>query len=116
VSACGSLGTGLGHFEYPLGVAVEASGNVYVTDTGCPDCGTNNANNRVEKFTNDGRFIRSWGSYGTRDGQFDIPIGIAVEPSGTCMCVAETICACKCSHRAGRAMRVARMARRPRAL
>jgi len=39
--AWGSQGFGLGQFNYPAGVAVDSSGNVYVADTG---------NNRVQKF------------------------------------------------------------------
>lgn len=35
-------------------------------------------NNRIEKFTQEGVFLREWGSSGTGDGEFDIPIGIAV--------------------------------------
>ena len=37
----GSDGSGNGQFEYPDGIAVDSSNNVYVTDDG---------NNRVEKF------------------------------------------------------------------
>jgi len=42
---------------------------VYVTDQG---------NNRVQKFDNDGTFLSSWGSDGTGAGQFNSVTGIAV--------------------------------------
>ena len=50
----------MGQFENPWGVAVVASGNVYVSDGGCELCQTDNNNNRIEKFPNDGRFITTW--------------------------------------------------------
>ena len=44
-----------GTFNEPWGVAVGPDGSVYVTDTW---------NHRVQKFTADGRFIKTWGKYG----------------------------------------------------
>ncbi len=44
-----------GTFNEPWGVAVGADGSVYVTDTW---------NHRVQKFTAEGEFIKSWGQYG----------------------------------------------------
>jgi DNA-binding beta-propeller fold protein YncE len=38
----GTFGSGVGQFLYPSGVAVDASGNVYVSDVN---------NNRIQKFT-----------------------------------------------------------------
>jgi DNA-binding beta-propeller fold protein YncE len=46
---------------------------VYVVDTD---------NNRVEKFDSNGNFITKWGSNGTADGQFDNPMGIAIDSPG----------------------------------
>ena len=45
----GSLGAGEGQFSGPHGIEVDAEGNVYVADTG---------NNRVQKFTSEGLFLR----------------------------------------------------------
>ncbi len=69
----GSYGSGDGQFYGPYGIAVDASGNVYVTDSG---------NNRVQKFTSNGTFITKWGSQGSEDGQFSGPDGIAVDANG----------------------------------
>src|SRR3989304_2205896 len=69
----GSFGIGDGQFQYPQGVAVDPSGNVYVADFG---------NNRIQKFTGSGAFITKWGSLGSGDGQFDEPVGVGVVPSG----------------------------------
>jgi hypothetical protein len=82
VTAWGTLGSGDGQFNDPNWVAVDASGNVYVSDAGCELCETENANNRIEKFTNDGRFITTWGSYGLGDGQFNLPLGLGADSNG----------------------------------
>ena len=62
-----------GQFNTPFGVAIDSSGNVYVTDSG---------NNRVQKFKNSGTFIRTWGSEGSANGQFNAPFGVAIDSSG----------------------------------
>lgn len=71
VTSWGSSGTGNGNFDGPWGVAVDSSGNVYVTDT---------LNNRVQKFDSSGNFLTSWDTYG---GGFSLssPHGIAVDSS-----------------------------------
>jgi len=69
----GSQGSGEGEFSNPMGVGVDSSGNVYVSDDG---------NDRVQKFTSTGTFLTQWGSYGTEDGEFDGPQGIGVDSSG----------------------------------
>ena len=73
VTKWGSSGSGDGQFNYPYGVAVDSSGNVYVADT---------TNNRIQKFSSEGTFITKWGSVGSGDGQFYYPTGVAVDPLG----------------------------------
>ncbi|HTZ65686.1 MAG TPA: NHL repeat-containing protein [Solirubrobacteraceae bacterium] len=90
-----SKGAGAGELLRPTGIAVnEASGDVYVVDTG---------NNRLERFSASGDFISAWG-WGVSDGksefevctngckagvagegvaQFDAPEAIAVDNSGS---------------------------------
>ena len=68
----GTDGFAPGQFDSPAGVAVDRAGNVYVADTN---------NNRVQKFSSTGRFIRQWGSMG--DGLLRGPTDVAVDPQGT---------------------------------
>ncbi|MBM4122297.1 MAG: hypothetical protein FJ249_06870 [Nitrospira sp.] len=63
-----------GQFRSPWGIAVDAQGDVYVTDTG---------NQRVQKFDREGNFITQWGGFGGGDGQFNFPYGIVVDARGS---------------------------------
>ena len=69
----GDFGSGDGQFNRPQSLAVDASGNIYVADSG---------NNRIQKFTNTGVLITAWGTWGSSDGRFSNPQGVAVGPSG----------------------------------
>ncbi len=73
----GSAGDGNGQFQDlngPTHVAVApTSGHVYVTDVG---------NDRVQEFTSTGGFVRAWGSTGVDKGQFQNPVGVAVDADG----------------------------------
>ena len=72
VSTEGKLGLE-GVFWGPRAIAIDAEGNLYVTDTG---------NKRVQKFSPEGKFLGQWGGFGTGDGQFDEPVGIAIDKEG----------------------------------
>ncbi len=69
----GREGRGDGEFNTPVGIAVDLSDHVYVTDR---------YNGRIQKFTSDGMFVTKWGSRGTGDGQFREPHKIAVDDQG----------------------------------
>ena len=70
ISLWGTFGvTDPGQFNLPQQIAVDDERNIYVTDTG---------NSRIQKFTNGGEFLSSWGTYGVNDGEFQSPVGIAI--------------------------------------
>ena len=52
--------SGTGQLLYPLGVATDASNNVYVVD---------NSTDRIEKYDNNGIFLSQFGSTGLGPGQ-----------------------------------------------
>ncbi len=61
-------------FHYPTNVAFSSAGEIYVSD------GYGNA--RIHKFTSDGKLLLSWGEPGAGPGQFHVPHGIAIDPTG----------------------------------
>jgi len=69
----GGPGSGDGQFNWPLGVAVDATGNVYVADGN---------NFRIQKFSSAGVFLAQWGSFGSGDGQFSNPTDVAIDATG----------------------------------
>lgn len=66
-------GSGVGQTGAQYGIAVDASGNMYVSDSG---------NDRVEVYSAAGTFLREFGSSGTGDGQLGFPGGVAVDSTG----------------------------------
>jgi hypothetical protein len=62
-------------FQRPTDVAWDAAGNIYVAD------GLGNA--RIAKFDKYGKFVKSWGSMGTAQGQFNAIRGIAIDSKGS---------------------------------
>jgi DNA-binding beta-propeller fold protein YncE len=61
-------------FQRPTDVAWDAAGNIYVAD--------GYGNDRVAKFDKSGKFIKSWGSKGAAQGQFNSVRGIALDAQG----------------------------------
>ncbi len=74
----GRAGKDPGQFLAPEGLALDQSGNVYVGEYG---------NNRVQKLAASGDPVASWGATGGRGGagpgEFNWPVGFAIEPSGS---------------------------------
>ena len=79
----GVAGDGEGEFDFnrtpgdpgnSLGnIAFASDGSFYVADS---------ANKRIQHFSADRAFVTAWGSFGTGDGQFSDPIGVAVGSNG----------------------------------
>lgn len=62
-----------GQFINPTYATVDASGNVYVSDT---------MNSRVQQFDASGKYIKTFGGLGDAWGRFDKPKGVAVDSFG----------------------------------
>jgi hypothetical protein len=69
----GERGTADGKFNYPINLAVDKNGKVYVMDM---------FNFRVQIFNADGKFEFKFGSVGDGLGQFSKPKGIALDSEG----------------------------------
>jgi sugar lactone lactonase YvrE len=67
----GVPGNGPDMFDQPSGIAVAPSGDIFVTDG-------HGKNDRVVKFSKDGRFIKTWGRHGSGPGEFDQPHDISI--------------------------------------
>jgi sugar lactone lactonase YvrE len=80
IRSWGGNGSGTGQFLFNLeGIAVDAAGNVYVTEVSGPN---GQGADRIQKFSSSGAFLTKWGSRGSGNGQFSVPSGIATDPAG----------------------------------
>ncbi len=69
----GVSGSGNGQFNAPRGLAVDAAGDLYVSEIN---------NNRVQELSAAGAFLTKFGSEGSGNGQFSQPMGVALGASG----------------------------------
>jgi DNA-binding beta-propeller fold protein YncE len=79
----GGYGSDPGQLTYPEKLALDAQGNVYVTEFGSPSFGgSQGENDRIQKFSPTGSPLAHWGKLGSGPGQFNGPVGIAVDRQG----------------------------------
>jgi NHL repeat-containing protein len=64
------------YFYQPNDVVVAPNGDIFVSE------GHGAGNNRILKFTKDGKLIKSWGKLGTGPGEFDQPHALAFDSKG----------------------------------
>ncbi len=69
----GKSGSGEGDLYHPTNIKIGPDNHLYVSDT---------TNFRIQKFTLDGQYVRSFGSVGTNIGKFARPKGIALDREG----------------------------------
>jgi len=67
----GVKGNGTDVFDQPSGIAIAPNGDIFVTDG-------HGTNDRVVKFSKDGKFIKTWGHHGAGPGEFDQPHDISI--------------------------------------
>ena len=73
----GTPGAGPDHFNSPSDVVVAPNGDVFVAD------GHNeNGNNRIVKFSKDGKFVKEWGKTGYAPSEFRAIHAIAMDSRG----------------------------------
>jgi streptogramin lyase len=68
-----------GLFDEPTDVVVAPNGNIFVTEG---HSGGTAGNDRVSKFSKDGKFIASWGKKGKGENELDSPHTIAIDSRG----------------------------------
>jgi sugar lactone lactonase YvrE len=68
-----------GLFDEPTDVLVAPNGDIFVTEG---HTGGTVGNDRVSKFSKDGKFIKSWGKRGAGPGEFNSPHTIAMDSKG----------------------------------
>lgn len=77
LGVAGVAGGGPDHFNSPSDVVVASNGDIFVAD------GHNEAgNNRVVKFSRDGRYVKEWGRTGYAPGEFRALHAIAMDSRG----------------------------------
>lgn len=63
-----------GSFSNPTDLAVDGrNGDIYIVDSG---------NNRIQRFDSEGNYLSEFGSFGTENGQFNAPWGVAIDNDG----------------------------------
>ena len=64
-------------FDQPTDVVVAPNGDIFVTDSH-----RNGKNNRIVRFTKDGKYIKEWGKKGSGRGEISEPHTIAMDSRG----------------------------------
>lgn len=82
-----SNGKFLAAFDVPLfpgGLALDREGNLFIAHMGIPPSryDRERQRDRIAVYTPAGRLLREWGKFGTGDGEFDMPGGIAISRDG----------------------------------
>jgi DNA-binding beta-propeller fold protein YncE len=73
-SSFGGRGSGRGQFNHPYDIACDSTGKVYVAD------------NRIQVFTAEGKFLRMFGGQGL---ELDYPVGLAIDTNDDMVYVSE---------------------------
>jgi tripartite motif-containing protein 71 len=66
----GSFGTGEGQFVWPIGIAADSHGRIYISDEHRHD---------VQVFEADGTYVGKWGTFGSEPGKLNRPSSMAID-------------------------------------
>jgi DNA-binding beta-propeller fold protein YncE len=83
-SSDGKFLAAFGVSAFPGGIALDRDENLYVAHAGIPPSRFDEPRKRdkIAVFAPDGKPLREWGKFGTGDGEFDTPGGIAISRDG----------------------------------
>jgi sugar lactone lactonase YvrE len=73
----GVAGNGDNELNGPSDVVVAPNGDIFIAD-GHGD----KTNDRIVKYSRDGKFLATWGHHGSAQGEFDVTHGIAMDSAG----------------------------------
>jgi DNA-binding beta-propeller fold protein YncE len=73
----GVSGSGSDLFDQPTDVVIAPNGDIFVADSH-----RDGKNNRIVKFTKDGKFIKEWGKKGSGPGEISEPHTVAMDSRG----------------------------------
>ena len=73
----GKPGNGKNSFNAPADVVIADNGDIFIADGHADD-----TNNRIVKFSSDGKFIKSWGKTGYAPGEFRTLHALAIDARG----------------------------------
>ena len=71
----GVAGNDEGHFRSPAGVVTAPNGDIFIADG-------HGSNNRIVKYSKDGKFIKAWGKTGYAQGEFRVAHCINMDKRG----------------------------------
>jgi sugar lactone lactonase YvrE len=75
LGTAGVKGNGPNTFDLPTDVVTAPNGDIFVADG-------HGANDRIVKFSKDGKFIKAWGKTGSEPGEFNQPHTLAMDSQG----------------------------------
>ena len=75
----GVAGTEPGLFDEPTDVVIGKNGDIFITEG---HSGGTTGNDRISKFSKDGKFIKIWGRKGSGPAELDSPHTIAIDSQG----------------------------------
>ena len=73
----GVAGNGHDELNGPSDVLVAPNGNIFIADGH-----GEKTNDRIVKYSHDGKFLATWGHHGSGQGEFDVTHGLAMDSAG----------------------------------